>query len=570
MPKQILTLSLLFVSLSLIGQNGFVKNIDLGTNETEVARDIHVLDDGLLIIGRASINDSVSLFIMKTDFNGEELWRKIYPGLFGDVQRIFIHDSHIYMSGYHIIDNDYLDQTGFQLFRFNLKGELLENKIYSVYDIENPPIDTIFSYASSGPIVYDDKIVVYGQCYELQTDTAKFFSRGLLVWYNMDLSLDTMVFVQPIHRELGIWDSQIDSDGLLTILVTEDRPTTDPLQFEDNFRYFLKFDKEGNRVFTSEAIKVSHNRRILLSSTTLSNGDMLMYHEDEDNSKIVTSFSKNGSVNWSHQIDPNQNWDERLFLDITQAHDGNILLAGEYSDLVQERRGAYLCKLDSDTGELIWERVFLDWYYPLTSYNQTYGSNHALIWDVQVASDGTIYGVGQRQNQPDGNPLTNDIFLVKLDKKGCVEADCGGFEQDVNEVPHYKNMFYFLSGWYYQDPEAQEGIIRHAYRTASLNRKHHFELNKQDFDLDPTGSVHGFRDIEFFFLSELGDQIYHLVDNDTLLLYDFDLEVGDYFESDYTPHTLEVIDIDTIRLLNEDYRKTWTLADPNHPELTLT
>ena len=88
MPKQILTLSLLFVSLSLIGQNGFVKNIDLGTNETEVARDIHVLDDGLLIIGRASINDSVSLFIMKTDFNGEELWRKIYPGLFGDVQRI--------------------------------------------------------------------------------------------------------------------------------------------------------------------------------------------------------------------------------------------------------------------------------------------------------------------------------------------------------------------------------------------------------------------------------------------------------------------------------------------------
>ena len=62
----------------------------------------------------------------------------------------------------------------------------------------------------------------------------------------------------------------------------------------------------------------------------------------------------------------------------------------------------------------------------------------------------------------------------------------------------------------------------------------------------------------------------YIIKNEEELLYDFDLEVGDIFETTYTEYPLQVIESDTMRLDNRDKQRYWVLACTDNPENTIT
>jgi len=536
-------------------------------DEYEEGTDVHILDDGFLVLGIGLRDGQVCTYILKTDREGEQEWLREYTDFYGLARETVLRDSILYMPGEVIHADGSYERDGYRLYRFDLKGNRIDSKKYDLSLLENAPVDSIRRYAPHGNLIYEDKIVMYGEVYEFDPDVSDVFSRGLMMWFNMDLSLDTMIFIQPRYREVDIWDAKIGPDGLITLLV--DDATLDN-GVRSWYRTFIKYDAEGNRVWSSTPYQLIHPYSIFLSEAVLDNGDMIMYYDNDEplvRSKELLSVSKDDVINWLVRLDPNYDIDYRNILDVSAAKDGNILIAGTYDDLPFLRQGAYLAKYERNTGELLWERVFQDW----TELWQSGSPANDLIWQIKIAEDGSIILVGQRSKKLDGGGSDRDLLLISLDDDGCLQPDCGGFEQHVAGTPKYYSVVYEGDYWYHQDPEARDGIYKGAIRDVRIDGEDVHSMRRGEIILE-VDEVGGFLPTgDILTLENEGRQVYWREDGtQNILLYDFTLDVGDIFSSDYVAQDLEVIESDTILLLNGAKRRTWTLACMENPENTIT
>ena len=551
-------------------QSGFHNTFEFYKDNNEIARDIHIVDDGLLVIGIGTKELEYYTYILKLNFDGDTLWSEKHFDVYGLTDKTFIKDSWLYAVGYNRLQDGSLSNDGFTLFKFNLKGRLVDSKKYNLNELEDPQVGEIEYYNPVGVIAWQNKIVVYGMIYEANHDiTTEVFNRGLLVFYNEDLSYDTMFIIQPRFESVAVLDAHIDSDSLLTVIVDDD------LQVENGrkrlFRGFQKYDIEGHKVWSSDPFEVVRSGEGLLSFCILSNQDVVAYHHDDRTgySQKLLSFNSDGEFNWEYQLDPNENMDSRKIADIEEATDGHILICGFYEDIPRERQGAYLAKHDRNTGELIWERVYQDWT-GLSFEFTTVSENNAAL-SMKVHESGRIFLVGEHIRLTEFNNWDQDLTVISVDDQGCIKPACGGFEQTVDGIPKYFQMFYILSSWIEQDPTAPEGFYQNSYILRGINAKVDsiHTLLRYTKDLGPlggtVGELGGRTHIKYG-----GRKVYQLNEEDTLLLYDFTLDVGDIFQSGYTPYDLEVIDSDTIILLNGAKRRTWTLSCIENPENTLT
>jgi len=571
--KLFLTAIFIIVSFVAISQSTFHKTYDLHGDTYEDGHDIHILEDGLLILGVGDCSGEACTIFMKTDFFGDTLWVRKYTDFSGLMRRTIIHDSILYMPGEIRFSDGTKERDGFRLYKFDLEGNMLDSRKYDISEMDNPEVDTIRRHAAFGAIVVDDKIAVYGEIYELNyNQTIEIFNRGLVVYYNMDLSLDTMFIIQPRYEEIDLWDAHLDPDGLLTFLITDDTLVNG---VDIPYRRFEKYDSDGHKLWATDPFRINHSSLNFLASTILSNGDMIMYYHNDSTlvkSDELVTFDSAGAISWVHRVDPNLDIDRRDVSDIHEALDGHILVCGSYEDETNEREGAYVAKHDRVTGELLWERVFQDWTDSLRLESLGLPANDFFRRMMVRDIDGKIAVVGNRSRELKDGGFDTDVLVALLDSDGCLSPDCGGFEQTAAGTPEYYHMFYNGALWYHQDPSAEESIFKIVYRNGSNTEDGIFQMGTRDWRIDPKDFQGGYTSgVEYFKIKNEGRQIYQIVEEvDTMLLYDFTLDIGDMFESEYTPHTLRVIASDTILLINGAKRRTWTLASEDYLENTLT
>lgn len=557
-------LFLLFFIVEGSTQSHF-RTYDLDENLRQIGTDVHVLDDGLLILGIGNCDGESCTILLKTDMLGDTIWVRRFTDFFGHTRRTVIQDSILYMPGEIYRVDGSSERDGFRLFRFDLNGNKIDSRKYDLSKLADPEVDSIRMYLAHGNVVYKDKIIVYGEVFE-QDPANQVFSRGLMVWYNMDMSYDTMMLVQPRYEEFDIWDVEVGPDGLLTLLVDDDILVDGN---EQHYRYFKKYDERGQEVFSSETVLLYNNSRIFLSLEVLSNGDMITYFDNDSihvDSHVIISVSPDGTIKWLHQMDPNLGIDFRDILEVSESADGHILVSGNYYDYSNYRQGAYVAKLDRTNGDLLWERVYQDW----TELAQSDTPAFSHIWRIKLLEDESLIMVGEYWKETPIDPFDNDILLIRTDENGCVQSGCGGFEQTVAGLQKYYPIFYEGDLWYHQDPEADGGIYKVAYGELNITEDDVYRMGQGTLRLSPE-EIGGIAVTDNFFkLRNEGRQVYLREENRDILLYDFTLAMGDVFSSEYVQQDLEVIDSDTILLLNREKRRTWTLACMDNPEQTLT
>jgi len=241
--KHIYLLGLLFLLPAwLLGQDYFHRAYSFYGDQRNDGTDVHALEDGYLVLGKGICGESICTILAKLDLAGDTVWVKNFTEINGQVRRTAIQDSILYMPGQIRYADDTSDLNSYRLFRFNLDGEVIDSKAYDIHAYANPPVDSIIIYQPFGVIPYNDKLVVYGNLLEEQTPSAIYFSRGLMVWFNEDLSLDTMIYIQPRYNEVEIWDAEVDPEGLLTLLIDDDLIKNGT---EQHIRRFEKYDQLG-------------------------------------------------------------------------------------------------------------------------------------------------------------------------------------------------------------------------------------------------------------------------------------------------------------------------------------
>ena len=560
------TISILSILLccNLSGQDTYVKIYDFFNGVSESARNLYVVDDELHILGRGDCDSGSCLHYYVLDLDGAVIRKQRYPDIWPTLFS-FKRDSSIYMGGF--LASDTLDD-GYRVIEVDLDGNLLGTAKFDQYALTDAPGYDIDSYFPRGAIANDDKIVVYGDTRETDAINDN-FRRGLLMYYNRDLSFDTLVFINPRLRDTEMWQAELDSEDNFVFLFDYDENST-----AEDYRTIIRYDSEANELFRWEPPELYWETQLFIPLLITKNDNyltLLSNNPDFNTTEDLISINQSGHINWRQQLDFSSVRVGPLALN--EGRDGNILLAGLSSH--QTFRGAHISKYNFKTGELIWDRAILDWE------DETRPTARTTFFCIEELDDGTIIAVGTRPDRTmntDGTITTqDDLYVVRLDADGCLEPGCGGLEQHVAGEPDYISLINHFGIWQYRDPTALNGFAKELYATFtpidSSFRESRSEFNPTlEYIPGPSGEI---RQTMVFRLEDEGRKIYFIEDwevdpNTEVLLYDFTLEVGDLFISDYIDQPLEVIEIDTMRLTDRSKSRYFVLACTENPEQTIT
>ena len=576
MSKRILILIAVasFISSSL-AQDYHSTYQDVYSTENENATSMHSLnDDEHIILGNGTCdNRSQScLHYYKVGTDGSMIDSIQYPHIIGAAHRTSIDDDYLYVSGYQIEDT--LEYDRYRLYKMTHDGEVLESAKHNISelagDTPSDPQYPIYAYVPYGTVIYEDKVIVYGQTLEYDAVTEIETVRGLMMWYNkIDLSYDTMVFLQPLHDRIEIWDAEVGPDGMLNLLFNynvENSP------FDDHYRSFVKYNSSGDEVYRwIDPPVLESSTNIHIPFTILEDNSVITYIKNESLSTYndIIRVSAEGDILWRNRVDTRHTYDWRKTVGFIKTNDGNVISVGAYSSLSELLLSGFIYKIDVDTGEILWERAYVD--RTTSPYYRTDFSQNGFLWNINELSDNSLVLSGTKfrylaDNLGNDDRYT-DLWLLHVDEDGCIEGDCGGQIQIIAGDPYFSPMMHPGAIWYYQNPTADGGIIKESYirfnlGSGMLRTEKYLDL-RDDFIYEDNNRI-------LFYVTDDNMQHYWLLDGDSILVYDFSLELGDTFESAYSPHKLTVIETDTMRLTNKAKRQYWVLASEEHPEHTLT
>jgi len=562
-----------FISSSL-AQDYHSTYQDVYSTENENATSMHSLnDDEHIILGNGTCdNRSQScLHYYKVGTDGSMIDSIQYPHIIGAAHRTSIDDDYLYVSGYQIEDT--LEYDGYRLYKMTHDGEVLQSAKYDISelagDTPSDPQYPIYAYVPYGTVIYGDKIVVYGQTREYDAVTEIETVRGLMVWYDkVDLSYDTMVFLHPSHDRIEIWDAEVGPDGMLNFLFDYNVQASPK---DNHYRSFVKYNVQGDEVYRwTNPPELFDQNYFHISFVILSDNSIVTYlFNDKHISQDIIRVSATGEIIWRNRLDPRYEYDQRGILNLSKSNKGNIFGVGGYSNLPELLSSGFIFKIDVDTGEIIWERAYAD--RTTSPYYRTDFSQNATLFNISQLSDNSLFLSGTKDrylaDSLGNDDRYKDLWLMHVDEDGCLEADCGGQVQLIGGDPYLSPMMHQGAIWYYQNPTADGGIIKQSFFRFALGsgmaRTDNFLDLRDDFIYEDINRIN-------FYVTDDNRQHYLLSDGDSILVYDFNLELGDTFESAYTPHKLTVIETDTMRLTNKAKRQYWVLASEDNPEHTLT
>ena len=548
--------------------------LDIYPTENENATSMHSLsDDEHIILGNGTCdNRSQScLQYYKVNTDGKMIDSIQYPNILGAAHRTSIDEAYMYITGYEI--GDTIEYDGYRLYKMTHDGEVLQSAKYDITELagDTPTVPQypIYAYVPYGTVIYGDKVIVYGQTREYDAVSEIETVRGLMMWFDkIDLSYDTMVFLQPTYDRIEIWDAEVGSDGMLNFLFDYNVQAS---PWDVHYRSFVKYNAQANQVYRWINPPVLTDQNYFhISFVILPDNSILTYTFNENHiSQDMMRVSATGEIIWRNRLDPRYEYDQRGILNLISSDDGNIIGVGGYSNLPELLLSGFIFKIDVDTGEVMWERAYAD--RTTSPYYRTDFSQNGTLFNISQLSDNSLFLSGTKDrylaDSLGNDDRYKDLWLMHVDENGCIEEDCGGQVQLIGGDPYFSPMMHDGAIWYYQNPIADGGIIKQTFfnngTIATTARTDNFLDLRDDFIYEDLNRLN-------FYISDDNRQYYLLSESDSILVYDFSLELGDTFESTYTPHKLTVIETDTMRLTNNAKRQYWVLASEEHPEHTLT
>ena len=558
-------------------QDTFVKTYDFFDEMDETARNMFVVGDTVYILGTGDCDKGRCLHFYKMTIDGEVFLKKRYPDIVPS-SRIWHRDSTFLIGGAPIVDSMEL-RDGFSLFELDKFGNVLNASTYNDINLGSPEGYEVVFYWQRGVIANDDKIIIYGDVYEddggsTQDNGGDDLNRGMLVYLNNDLSFDTLVYIDPVFRNMEMWDADLTAEGHFSFLYDYDEwdGVSDDFRDRIHYRTFAEYDTAGKELYRWDPPELFYSGFLYLSQLILSNGDRILHitRPGGTPSHDLIRVNKEGEILWRH----NQRFSDVTMGigDISETIDGNILLAG-YTDEVNYDQSSLLRKIDASDGSIMWDRAYTDWTDP-TSRN---GDARSTFFKAKELPDGTILAAGLRDNNTyaaDSTILSHDdLQLFRVDSVGCLEPGCGGYEQIVTGRPPWRHPLMGNHYWQLQDASSPTGLTKKRYHAPSglgglINER------KTEIHVDINANIWEVRQDRIFRVENETKRIYYIEawesdPNTELLLYDFSLEVGDIFESDYIEHPLQVIETDTMRLTDKSKSRYWILACTENPENTI-
>ena len=562
--KTVTSFVLLVCTSYILAQDTYWKSYDMSGDGSEVPYDMEIRNDTVYIWARGTCEDYFCMQYYQLNKEGEVLLNRSYPNIVPG-RRVAFQDSFFYLP-IRFEDTASLDYDGFRLGKFNLAGDLVQSKKYTLDDFDNSPDFDADFYVSYGSIKYGDKIVLYGEVVDEQLDDEKW--QTCMFWYNeSDLSLDTIIFVNPKEDVIDTWDAAIDTNGLLTLLIEYREEIPGP---QDDFLVYVKYDESGNLVEFWDGPEWSgrfvHNTLLI----TKDNEVVMNYNNSAVNVgvELVRKIDDRGVIIADEPLGMNSvRISSFTYGGLHEMPDGNLIGCGNAHSAIAEFDGAYIFMLDKYSGEVLWHRAYLDWTGgEVRGWSTT---NHIFLLNVGQFSDGTIFACGVRAKTVEGNSQ-NDLIILHLDEEGCIEPGCGGLKQNLIGEPAYDYMMSPESHWYYHDQAEDGRVIKYSidYFDIGFDTSFLHLWTDRHLDVRYDESYENIVD-DVFRIKKKGKEVYYIEDGVNELLYDFNLEVGDLFVSDYVDQPLEVIESDTIMLSDRSKMRYWTLACTENPENTI-
>ncbi|HYD89970.1 MAG TPA: T9SS type A sorting domain-containing protein [Flavobacterium sp.] len=425
------------LNISFGQQITFSKAIDAGG--LDLGWSIIPINDGYVIGGGSGKDNPIyhqTIFIIKTDFNGNVVWqnylddstRNYYPGFSGSLKKV--KNGGYILGGSH---NEIKTGRNFAtIYKFDENGDTVFTRNFgtsSGFDAFRDAVET-----------RDGGYAAFGQTYSygIGNDNGQYNSNYYLVKVDSLGNFQWQKTYGAYGKDYGYSFDKTSDGGFIL------GGGTDSLFFqakqEDGL--LIKTDSLGNKIW--HKLLGSAQSDYSLMVRLLVNGKYIVV-QGVDSPLIdyqwvpnyyLTLTDTSGEVVWSKPISSYEH-DIRSIRELTS---GGFVITGTFMDTSEMSwLGSWIRKLD-ENGKTIWTRKYRYTESPLYPI-------HSYFYDVQPAMDGgfILSGFSFHNDQ--------DIWLVKLDSMGCLIPGCDTIDAVIDISPQY------LESKVYPNPFSEQATI---------------------------------------------------------------------------------------------------------------
>lgn len=551
-------LVIIFSCCSIYGQQNFNKYFDFFDQENESVYNVNLFSNETILItgvGTCADQSENCSHFYSLDFQGDVLSARTYSDfLIG--RRAFVEDDGMWVVG-SVIEDQVINTEKVAIKKLDRNGDFLFEENLSI-DVINESLNVELSSISPyGCLKQSNKLIIYGRTVELIDNNPVL--RGFAIWYDVnDGSSERILYLDSDKNVYSVWDLKVWDDSELIFLY--DYSDDQNLKFRGISRYSIDgefISKIGIDVFESTNLHVP-----LIS---IDNGDVITYVRNENYmSNELVRISRENEIIWTKRYDPINSLERRSTGNFIETDDGNIVGVGAIEDLVENNFSGYIFKVDVESGNILWERSYSNWIKQ-DSENQFYTVSNLV---QGISYENNLFLVGIKDTISEGINH-KDLWTIAVDQYGCFVDECGGLIQTIDGNRPFPPICQESSEWYFSNPEAENGIYKQSFHPIQ-NERFVFQRTDTYLDLFQENTYEDDFNEFIFTMSDSNKVISFLSENTEILLYDFNLEIGDLFISDYCDFELYVVETGVIKLTNNAFRNYWKLADPLYPENKLT
>ncbi len=457
MKAIIIALFILMMGFPLVGQQYFSKYYDLNNHSFEEnlnvsvsAGVVHTYNFGICneverchILANIAVEDGKLI----GHFNHRNFDADLHP----------IIEEDFYIAG----GDDFPITSRFFAFKSSSNGDSILQQSYQ--------LDTVrySDYYQKGALKYKNQYLLYGALSD-QQDSVKFKNvwakkvKGVVMWINQDLSLDTFTILEPEFQYALIRDAKMDHDSNLVLVYTMSRVFNGLLL---SYRGVNKYNQDKQLIFHWETPITGINSGGAAIDIFEDNAVLLTY---EDDYKInadtaiysVLKIDTAGKTVWEYRF-PTEYKKLYALLAAKLTKEGEVLGCGSlYNNLAESIAVAgFIYKLNAN-GEKLWERVFrLDLGHDEKNLQVRFQKLLGYR-DLVELPNGDIIASGKVENIYEdslsvGKTSDYDLWVIKTDKDGCMQKDCGYYQvltavEDLEPTPALPFKIY---------PNPTEGMI---------------------------------------------------------------------------------------------------------------
>ena len=568
MLRLLFIIPFLLFTHSLSAQSTFSTIVDLGYGTFNYSRDMALADDKIYVLSRHNCGDNFQKFcgsLAAFDKDGNLLSKEVQEGLILEGRNCLLVEEGFVLSG-HL--EPPTTGRGVDL--------ILCDKDFQFKDVYSYHFGDQVAINNKGLILHQGAYYIYGQKIDYERDT----SYGHII--KIDSESKELLWEKEWQnggRNADVFDLQADSNGNLVFFNQLGRYDE---EFED---LFVEIDTSGNVIYDYGLPRQSafpESARFIIDSES----NLYFYYGHNLAENSMWSFStlhklnrNSNTIEWDLSFPANL-YNSRMYEIFDYIFDENddIIACGTVSNFGEENEDDHdehgFLSSFTKSGELNWLRL-----YKLVNDNPSFADNKyytSALYHLRLSKEtGGIIASGATLYFQSPSQWKTESWLLSLDSNGCLDGEECEEVIEVDGIVNSRNsMLDIHNEWKYQFDSDPSHQIDTWVRFVSE-------------DLDTFGTVDRYRKLETknnfnqnwqfsgILLREQFGQVWRSYnppwpsDEYEYLIYDFNLEEGDEFETrdlDEEPIYLIVTKTDSIVLKDGTTRKRLFLQCKDNPE----